>query len=129
MDALVVGKVLRRHPQDVIVFARHQVADKDVRAELYRRFEFGERLGELSGERNMHDGDHRVIERFLRQVRVIAADDARFLQDVETTRAGRRREPDPLGKLRVRDAPVLLEDAEYRSIYCIECAQRGFLRR
>lgn len=88
VDAFVIFEIARRDAQDIVVFAGHKVADEHVRAAFHRRFELRQRLGELAGQRDMHDGDHLIVERLVRQPGMISADNTIFLQNVEPARAG-----------------------------------------
>ena len=76
VDALVVGEVLGRDAQDIVVFARHQVAGQHVRTALYRRLEIRQRLLELARQRYVDDRRHLVAECGVGKPGVVAADDS-----------------------------------------------------
>ena len=120
MDALIVDKVLGGDTQDVVVFARHQMAGKHVRTALDRRLEVRQRLLELTRQRYMHDRRRLMAERGVRQPRVIAADGSGFLQIVQAPGAGRLRQSNLLGKRRVGYPAILLQSLQNGDINPIE---------
>jgi hypothetical protein len=108
MDVFEIGDVTRQHEQPIIVGARHEMAANHRRAQSHRALERLERLFALIFEGDPdHDGNG-VTETAMIDRRMIAADDATFLERLEAAGAGGTGKTDP--RRQVDDAGARVGD-------------------
>lgn len=77
----------------------------------------------------MHDGDHPVVQCLVRKARVIAADDAALLKNVEPSGTGGSRKAHLVCKIGIGDAGVRLKRLQNRTIDGIEFRHSKNLRK
>ncbi len=106
MQLLEIVQVARRHANEVVAGARHQVAGEHVGTVRQRPLEGAQRLVVLAVEGDLDKGGDAEPDRFRIDHGAIAGDHAVGFQRLQAARAGRWRQAHPRGQLHRRHAAV-----------------------
>ncbi len=113
------------HLEQEVHLAGHRVRRDDFRPLLQRAAKTLDHVVGMALELDLDVGQHVLPDALGIEDRRIAADDSLLFEPPHAPRAGRGRQPDPLGEIDVAQAPVALQQLEDADVGAIQRRHGG----